>query len=243
MKRLNAVLILGLLISSFCFAQIQTGNASYNPSKTGLTISHPSLSFNTHVLVTNLENMRSVQALVNGRIPISGARIADISKDAADVLQMNTTGTTRIQIEEIRSRTADSLPVPAPAPVVTQQPPAPAPTPPPPAPRAALPAQPQPPAPQEQAPLPPPLVETIVSQPYPVYLSCSLDTCTTFLWIPVILLLLILLVLIAILILLARYLPRRYPLWLRVQTGKQNFPPWTNHHKRRLGHMKKIPKK
>jgi hypothetical protein len=238
MKRLNAVLILGLAVSSFCFAQIQTGNASYNTSKTGHTISHSSLSFNTHVLVTNLENMRSVQAVVTGRIPISGERIADISKDAADALQMNTSGTTRIQIEEIRSHAADSLPVPPPAPTLAQQPPAPTP---PPAPRATPPAQPQPPAPQEQAAPSPPPVQTIVSQPYPVYLSCSLDTCTTFFWIPAILLLLILLVLTAILILLARRLPRFYPLWLRVQTGKQNFPPYR--HKRRLGRMKKIQKK
>ncbi|MDR0731223.1 MAG: septal ring lytic transglycosylase RlpA family protein, partial [Treponema sp.] len=101
MKRLSAALILALLFSSLCFAQVQTGNASYNSSKTGHTISHPSLSFNTRVKVTNLRNNISAEAVVNGRVDISPDRIADISRDIGDALQMAKTGMTMVQIEVI----------------------------------------------------------------------------------------------------------------------------------------------
>ncbi|MDR1420024.1 MAG: septal ring lytic transglycosylase RlpA family protein [Treponema sp.] len=98
MKRSSAVFCFGFLLTSVCFAQIQTGNASFNPSKTGLFISHSSLSFNTRVKVTNLRNNRSVEAVVNGRIPIEGERIADISLEAGTALQMGS-GLTPVEIE------------------------------------------------------------------------------------------------------------------------------------------------
>jgi rare lipoprotein A (peptidoglycan hydrolase) len=106
MKRLNASLILGLFFSFFCFAQEpQTGNASYNSSRTGFFISHHTLSFNTHVRVTNLGNNRSVEAVVNGR-PSSSDRIADISRDAGDALEMAKTGMTPVKIEVLPPRQA-----------------------------------------------------------------------------------------------------------------------------------------
>jgi hypothetical protein len=104
MKRLNAVLIFGLLIVSFCFAQIQPGDASYNEMKAGFTINHASLSFNTRVKVTNLRNNRSVEAVVNGRIPIVAGWIADVSRDVGDALEMDKTGMTLVQLEVLPGR-------------------------------------------------------------------------------------------------------------------------------------------
>jgi hypothetical protein len=106
MKRLSAALILGFLSLPFCFAQIQRGDASYNASKQGFTLSHSSLSFNTRVRVTNLRNNRSVEASVDGRIPIDSRRIADISRDAADALGMDKTGMTPVELAELTGRPA-----------------------------------------------------------------------------------------------------------------------------------------
>jgi hypothetical protein len=79
----------------------QRGNASYdyNPSRSGLVILHPSLSFNTRVKITNLENGRSVEAVVAGRIPMSAERIAVISHEAGDAIGMNRTGMTLVEIQ------------------------------------------------------------------------------------------------------------------------------------------------
>jgi rare lipoprotein A len=101
MKRLNAVLIFGLLFSAFCFAQTQTGDATYNASKSGLTIAHSSMSFNTRVRVTNLRNNREVIATVDGRIPVSDPRIADISKEAGDAIGMSPQGYTLVRLEQL----------------------------------------------------------------------------------------------------------------------------------------------
>jgi hypothetical protein len=98
MKRLSVVLFLGFFVSSFCPAQIQTGSAAVDPSKPGLFISHSSLSFNTRVRVTNLRNKRSVEAVVNGRIPISSEKIADVSREAGAVLEMDQAGLTPVEI-------------------------------------------------------------------------------------------------------------------------------------------------
>ncbi|MDR2663298.1 MAG: hypothetical protein LBC31_09905 [Treponema sp.] len=134
MKRLYAALIFVFLITSFCFAQIQRGNASYNESKQGLTISHPSLSFNTKVKVTNLGNNRSTEASVNGRIPISPERIADISRETGDILGMDKNGMTLVQIE-VLTAAREAPPAPEPSP------PAAAPAAPPPAVTQVLPLQ------------------------------------------------------------------------------------------------------
>ncbi|MDR2073315.1 MAG: hypothetical protein LBP60_07775 [Spirochaetaceae bacterium] len=108
MKRLSAAMLFGFLMGPFCFAQIQTGNASYNSSKAGFTISHSSLSFNTRVKVTNLRNNRFVEATVNGRIPISAERIADISRDAGDSLEIDKNGMSLVQLEVLPPRNAGS---------------------------------------------------------------------------------------------------------------------------------------
>jgi len=48
-----------------------------------LTMAHRTLPFGTHVRVTNLENQRSVEVVVNDRGPFVPGRIADLSEAAA----------------------------------------------------------------------------------------------------------------------------------------------------------------
>ena len=50
---------------------------------TALIMAHRTLPFGTHVRVTNLENQRSVEVVVNDRGPFVSGRIADLSEAAA----------------------------------------------------------------------------------------------------------------------------------------------------------------
>ncbi|TMG85263.1 MAG: septal ring lytic transglycosylase RlpA family protein [Betaproteobacteria bacterium] len=50
---------------------------------TALTMAHPTLAFGTRVRVTNLDNQRSVEVVVNDRSPFMSGRIADLSEAAA----------------------------------------------------------------------------------------------------------------------------------------------------------------
>lgn len=219
MKRLYAAAILGFLISSFCFAQIQTGDASYNESKQGLTISHPSLSFNTKVKVTNLRNSRSTEATVRGRIPITPERIADISREVGDILGMGRNGMTPVQIEVLA---ADREAPPAPEPA----PPAAAPAAPPPAVTQVLPLQ----TFTEYVPVPAPAAASVSFDGRCCYLP--------FLLAILILLFLIFAVLVVIAVLLRRFLPwwpwYYYPLRARRCRGQKlrRFRKGKNHLRR-----------
>jgi hypothetical protein len=206
-------LVLGFLALAYCFSQSQEGNATYNSSKPGLFIDHSSLSINTHVKVTNLQNNQSVEAVVYGRIPISSERIADIHQGAGDALGMNKTGATMVRIEEIPFRgAAQTLPA-----LVPETVPAPPPAPP----VQAIPV-PVPPVQEQTAPPPQILpVETItnveyIQVPTPVYPPVS---CAPSLLIAILVLLILAILLLAtILFLLLRRLPLwpwYYPLWLR----------------------------
>jgi hypothetical protein len=203
MKRLSAALVFGFLAVSFCAAQIQTGNASYNSSKAGFTISHSSLSFNTRVKVTNLQNNLFVEAVVNGRIPINADRIADINRDAGDALAIDRNGMTRVQIEVLPPHPAESVPAETPAQTNV---PAPAP-------------QPAPPTVVTQTQVLP--LQTVTDIQYvPVPAAAPVQPCCNARLILAILLLLILVIamLVVILILLHRRLPLwpwYYPLWIR----------------------------
>jgi hypothetical protein len=101
MKSLSAALVIGLFVSGLCFAQTQTGNVSYNASKKGLTIAHPSMSFGTRVRITNLRNNQEVIATVDDRIPVSDLRIADISAEAGNAIGMSFRGYTAVRLEQL----------------------------------------------------------------------------------------------------------------------------------------------
>jgi rare lipoprotein A len=64
-----------------------------------LTMAHRSLPFGSEVLVTNLENGRSVVLRVNDRGPYVRGRIADLSRAAADELGFADDGVVKARIE------------------------------------------------------------------------------------------------------------------------------------------------
>jgi rare lipoprotein A len=64
-----------------------------------LTAAHPSLPFGTMLVVTNQHNNKKVTVRVNDRGPFVSARIVDVSRAAAEQLDMIITGTAPVLIE------------------------------------------------------------------------------------------------------------------------------------------------
>jgi hypothetical protein len=226
--KLRAVLIIGILFPAFCFAQTQTGNASYNASKNGLHISHASMSFNTHVRVTNLRNNQQVIVTVNGRIPASDPRVADISREAGDAIGMSPTGYTEVRLEELLPEQA-----PAAQPAVLT-PPVPQPEPPPAPVQAATPQTSPASAPPAAQPEPAPVqeiresIETIqVVSPPPVQyvlVDKPVQTCGTSLLCVAVLILAIIAVMLLTAILVIILCQGRVPLW------PWYYPVWVRRH-------------
>jgi len=75
-----------------------------------LTAAHPSLPFGTMVVVTNQHNNKSVIVRINDRGPFVSSRIIDVSRAAAEQLDMIVTGTAPVSILSI-----DRIPVSNPA--------------------------------------------------------------------------------------------------------------------------------
>ena len=67
------------------------------------TAAHPTLPFGTILKVTNLQNMRVVNVRINDRGPFVHSRIIDLSRAAAEALDMITTSLAFVSIEEIVS--------------------------------------------------------------------------------------------------------------------------------------------
>ena len=94
---------------------IQIGSASfYHPLFNGrrtangetysdrrLTAAHRTLDFGTRVLVTNLDNAKSVVVTINDRGPYVRGRIIDLSRRAARVLGFVRDGTTRVRVDPL----------------------------------------------------------------------------------------------------------------------------------------------
>ena len=66
-----------------------------------LTAAHPTLPFGTMVVVTNRHNNRSVTVRINDRGPFVSARIIDVSRAAAEQLDMLITGTAPVLVESV----------------------------------------------------------------------------------------------------------------------------------------------
>ncbi|MDZ7683040.1 MAG: septal ring lytic transglycosylase RlpA family protein [Fodinibius sp.] len=64
----------------------------------GLTAAHRTLPFNTVVKVKNLDNGESVQVRINDRGPYAKNRIIDLSKKAANKINMLGPGTARVSL-------------------------------------------------------------------------------------------------------------------------------------------------
>ncbi len=100
-------------------AHIQTGLASwYGPSFHGkttssrevynmydMTAAHRTLPFGTYVMVTNMNNGRSVIVKINDRGPFVEGRIIDLSYAAAQVLDVIVPGVIPVQIEVLADLT------------------------------------------------------------------------------------------------------------------------------------------
>jgi rare lipoprotein A len=66
-----------------------------------LTAAHRTLPLGTHARITNLENGRSVEVVINDRGPALPGRIVDLSAQAATVLGMRARGLARVAIERL----------------------------------------------------------------------------------------------------------------------------------------------
>lgn len=64
-----------------------------------LTAAHPTLKFGTKVKVTHLANQRSVTVRINDRGPFVKGRVIDLSKAAAEELQMVRAGLAEVKLE------------------------------------------------------------------------------------------------------------------------------------------------
>jgi rare lipoprotein A len=64
-----------------------------------LTAAHRTLPFGTRLRVHDLENERHVDVLVNDRGPFVAGRILDLSRGAAEALDLVARGVTRVRIE------------------------------------------------------------------------------------------------------------------------------------------------
>jgi hypothetical protein len=186
------------------------------------------MSFNTRVRVTNLSSNWEVIVTVNGRIPASDPRVADISKDAGDAIGMAPAGLTRVRLEQLQPEQA-APPTPTPAPPPPANPP----------PARPAPAQRSEPAPAPAPSSREPAIENIqvVSEPPPVQYfitppAAPVQTCVYSPLCLVMLALLIIAVLLlaAILILLLRL--RRIPWW--PGCAPWYTPVWLRRYKRYL---------
>jgi rare lipoprotein A len=74
-----------------------------------MTAAHRTLPFGTHVMVTNLENDRSVVVRINDRGPFVRGRIIDLSYAAASVLGIVGPGTARVRLETLRGSREPAL--------------------------------------------------------------------------------------------------------------------------------------
>jgi rare lipoprotein A len=76
---------------------------------TELTACHASLPFNTLVKVTNLRNKKTVTVRVNDRFVFRNSRVIDISKGAADVIDLFGEITPQVSIEVLGTADATML--------------------------------------------------------------------------------------------------------------------------------------
>jgi rare lipoprotein A len=111
LRVLSVVLLMGL--SAPCSAQ--EGVASYyadslhgNPTASGepydknaLTAAHKTLPFGTRLMVTNLDNGKSVVVRINDRGPHVKSRIIDVSGAAAKALDLVDSGLATVRIEPL----------------------------------------------------------------------------------------------------------------------------------------------
>lgn len=68
-------------------------------SQEKLTAAHPSYNYGTIVRVKNLKNRKTVVVTINDRMTNQNGRIIDLSKKAAEELDMVTSGIAKVQVD------------------------------------------------------------------------------------------------------------------------------------------------
>jgi len=76
-----------------------------------MTAAHQTLPLGTRVMVTNLENSRSVEVRINDRGPFVKGRVLDLSYAAARELDLIGPGTAEVRIESIQDAEGPPTPV------------------------------------------------------------------------------------------------------------------------------------
>lgn len=84
-----------------------------------MTGAHPTLPLPTWVRVTSLENGKSVIVRLNDRGPFARGRIIDLSRAAAEALDMVRAGTARVEVQSLATGSAATATLPAPAAAAT----------------------------------------------------------------------------------------------------------------------------
>jgi rare lipoprotein A len=115
--------LLFLAATHMAFAQ-EYGLASYysdkfhgKPTASGeaydknkMTAAHKTLPYGTLIKVTRLDNKKAVVLRVNDRGPYISGRIVDVSRKAADQLDLVTDGTARVKVEVVDKNTEEPTP-------------------------------------------------------------------------------------------------------------------------------------
>jgi rare lipoprotein A len=86
----------------------------FNPSQ--LTAAHPSLPFGSMLRITNTQNNRQVTVRVNDRGPFVNTRIIDVSRAAAEALDILATGTAPVVVELVGEASIAAPPAAPPMP-------------------------------------------------------------------------------------------------------------------------------
>lgn len=125
MKKIALIFVLFLTANFFTFAEMYKANAEasyyadkFHGRKTAsgeifnmydFTAAHKTLPFNTTLKITNISNGKSVTVRVNDRGPFVQGREIDLSKAAAQKLDMISTGTAQVSIEILQLGASTAL--------------------------------------------------------------------------------------------------------------------------------------
>ena len=136
MRRIAMTLLCALLFSVLCgtpaIAQVtdfsQRGRATGEMNSGGLGIAHPSLPLNSRAKVVNIITGKEIDVTIIGRIPVSSNRIADLSPEVWQELELVPGSEVRIYTAPApRSRPVAETPPANPAPIAAETPPEPVP--------------------------------------------------------------------------------------------------------------------
>jgi rare lipoprotein A len=85
------------MASYYWEGQTTASGARFNPG--AMTAAHRSLPFGTRVLVTNQRNGQSVVVTINDRGPFVGGRVIDLSRAAAQAINMTGAGVAPVSLQ------------------------------------------------------------------------------------------------------------------------------------------------